>query len=81
MVTTMKDRAIKIIKKNDRGQSKELPAEQTPQKAKASKRQATRETIATITGWVRDIKERQRMESRRAFDSLFSNPLPDGGKP
>jgi hypothetical protein len=77
----MTDRTIKIIKKNDREQSKELPAEQTPQKAKAKKRQATRETISTITGWVRDIKERQRIESRRAFDSLFRDPLTGVGKP
>jgi hypothetical protein len=74
----MKNQVVKIIKKADRERPQELPADSNNTKVK--KREATRDTIATITGWVRDVQGRRRGDARRAFDSLFRDPLPGASK-
>lgn len=42
-----------------------------------SKRQAAREIVANVTGWVSDLQARKRNETRLAFEQLFkANPQP-----
>ena len=36
-----------------------------------SKRQAAREIVANVTGWVSDLQTRKREETRLAFEQLF----------
>jgi len=72
----MKNTAIKVVKKVDRERAGEKKAIQPKQRD----RQVARARISTITGWVRDIQDRHRNESRRAFESLFRDPLPEGSK-
>ncbi len=44
---------------------------------KTSKRQAAREMVANVTGWVSDLQTRKREETRLAFEQLFkANPQP-----
>lgn len=44
---------------------------------KTSKRQAARDMVANVTGWVSDLQTRKREETRLAFEQLFkANPRP-----
>jgi hypothetical protein len=67
----MEKRTIKVIKKGDRDRD----AKAARGSSKKTKRQATRDAISTGGGWVRDLQDRQRAESRRAFESLFVDPM------
>jgi hypothetical protein len=63
---------IKVIKK---GESK--PAVKPVSNEKSSKRQAARDMVANVTGWVSDLQTRKREETRLAFEQLFkANPQP-----
>jgi methionyl-tRNA formyltransferase len=72
-IKEMEKRTIKVIKKEDRtrGRKDSAPSPKT-------KRQATRDAIATVGGWVRDLHEKRRDETRRAFDNLFADPITVG---
>ena len=63
---------VKVIKK---GEAK--PAVKPVQSENRSKRQAAREMVANVTGWVSDLQTRKREETRMAFEQLFkANPHP-----
>jgi hypothetical protein len=67
----MEKRTIKVIKKDERNRE----AKAARGSSKKTKRQATRDAISTVSGWVRDLQENKRSESRRAFESLFVDPM------
>jgi hypothetical protein len=67
----MEKRTIKVIKKDERNRE----AKAARGSSKKTKRQATRDAISTVSGWVRDLQENKRAESRRAFESLFVDPM------
>jgi hypothetical protein len=58
---------IKVIKK---GESKP-EAKPVVVSESRSKRQAAREMVANVTGWVSDLKTRKHEETRLAFEQLF----------
>ena len=63
---------IKVIKK---GETK--PIVKPPANENRSKRQAARDMVANVTGWVSDLQTRKREETRLAFEQLFkANPQP-----
>ena len=63
---------IKVIKK---GEAKPEPKPVVSESR--SKRQAAREMVANVTGWVSDLQTRKREETRLAFEQLFkANPQP-----
>jgi hypothetical protein len=57
---------IKVIKK---GESK--PIVKPAANENRSKRQAARDMVANVTGWVSDLQTRKREETRLAFEQLF----------
>lgn len=59
---------IKVIKK---GQAK--VAEKSVVVEKKSKQTAAREMVSTVSNWVNDFQQRKRLETRNAFEQLFSN--------
>lgn len=63
---------IKVIKKG------EIKPETKPVVNEGrSKRQAAREIVANVTGWVSDLQTRKRNETRLAIEQLFkTNPQP-----
>ena len=63
---------IKVIKK---GEPK--PVVNPVNNEKSSKRQAARDMVANVTGWVSDLQTRKREETRLAFEQLFkATPQP-----
>jgi hypothetical protein len=62
---------IKVIKKVDRERAQE-PAPKDP---KGVTKESTRDAIGTISGWVREIQGRRRIDPKRAFKNLFSESL------
>lgn len=63
---------IKIIKK---GEPKQVVKPAVNENR--SKRQAAREMVSNVTGWVSDLQTRKREETRLAFEQLFkANPRP-----
>jgi hypothetical protein len=63
---------VKVIKK---GEAK--PAVKPVVNENRSKRQAAREIVANVTGWVSDLQTRKREETRHAFEQLFkTTPQP-----
>lgn len=63
---------IKVIKK---GEVK--PAAKPVANENRSKRQAARDMVANVTGWVSDLQTRKREETRLAIEQLFkANPQP-----
>ena len=58
---------IKIIKKGTVKVSK--PAVKIEKK---SKHEAAREMVSTVSNWVSDFKQRRRLETKQAFENLFS---------
>lgn len=63
---------VKIIKK---GEVK--PTAKPAENENRSKRQAARDMVANVTGWVSDLQTRKREETRLAFEQLFkANPHP-----
>lgn len=63
---------IKVIKK---GETK--PIAKPAANENRSKRQAARDMVANVTGWVSDLQTRKREETRLAFEQLFkANPQP-----
>lgn len=63
---------VKVIKK---GEAK--PVVKPPVNENRSKRQAARDMVANVTGWVSDLQARKREETRLAFEQLFkANPQP-----
>ena len=57
---------VKVIKK---GEAKSAVKPVTNEVR--SKRQAAREIVANVTGWVSDLQTRKREETRLAFEQLF----------
>lgn len=63
---------IKVIKK---GEAK--PEPKKPVNEGRTRRQAAREMVSNVTGWVSDLQARKRNETRLAFEQLFkANPRP-----
>lgn len=63
---------IKVIKK---GESK--PEAKPVTNENRTKRQAAREMVANVSGWVSDLQTRKREETRLAIEQLFkANPQP-----
>jgi len=63
---------VKVINK---GEAK--PAVKPVLSESRSKRQAAREMVSNVTGWVSDLQTRKREETRLAFEQLFkANPTP-----
>lgn len=63
---------IKVIKKGEvKPETKPVVSESR------SKRQAAREMVANVSGWVSDLRTRKREETRMAIEQLFkANPRP-----
>lgn len=57
---------VKVIKKGE-AKAAVKPVENEVR----SKRQAAREIVANVTGWVSDLQTRKREETRLAFEQLF----------
>lgn len=63
---------IKVIKKGEK-----KPEVKASVNEMRTKRQAAREMVANVTGWVSDLQARRREETRHAIDQLFGNqPTP-----
>jgi len=64
---------IKVIKKGEaKSESKKHPVNEN-----RTRRQAAREMVSNVTGWVSDLQTRKREETRLAFEQLFkANPRP-----
>ena len=63
---------VKVIKK---GEVKSAPKETVNENR--SKRQAARDMVSNVTGWVSDLQTRKREETRLAIEKLFNaNPRP-----
>jgi len=62
---------IKVIKKIDRLRQ----PEPSPARLKSGTREQSRESVDTVTGWVRDIQGRRKVDPKRAFHNLFNDPL------
>lgn len=58
---------VKVIKK------KELVISTEPVGIEVSTKQAAREMVSTVTGWVNDFQQRRREETKQAFEMLFSS--------
>lgn len=58
---------IKVIKK---GEVK--PSEKPVVTEKQSKQTQAREMVSTVSNWVNDFQQRKRVETRQAFENLFS---------
>ena len=63
---------VKIIKKG------EIREQATPAyKEQKSKREAAREMVANVSGWVNDFHSRKRVETKMAIEQLFgAQPRP-----
>ncbi|MEQ1764953.1 MAG: hypothetical protein ABL984_17630 [Pyrinomonadaceae bacterium] len=63
---------IKVIKKGEpKPEAKPVVSENR------TKRQAARDMVSNVTGWVSDLQTRKREETRLAFEQLFkANPQP-----
>lgn len=59
---------IKVIKKGEKNTVVQPVVNET-----RSKRQAAREIVANVTGWVSDIQSRKREETRIAIEKLFNS--------
>lgn len=59
---------IKVIKKGEKKPEVKAPVNET-----RTKRQAAREMVANVTGWVSDMQARRREETRNAIEQLFGN--------
>lgn len=66
---------VKVIKKGEiREQARPAYKEQK------SKREAAREMVANVSGWVNDFQSRKRVETKMAIEQLFSaQPRPSEG--
>ena len=63
---------VKVIKKGEPKQEAKPAVNEN-----RSKRQAAREMVSNVTGWVSDLQTRKREETRLAFEQLFkANPQP-----
>ena len=63
---------VKVIKKGEQKAKEEPVVNET-----RSKRQAAREMVANVTGWVSDLQTRKREETRLAIEQLFkTTPRP-----
>ena len=58
---------IKIIKKGAVKVAK--PAEKIEKK---TKHEAAREMVSTVSNWVNEFQQRKRLETKQAFENLFS---------
>ena len=58
---------IKVIKK-----SEAKITEKTEIIERKSKQAAAREMVSTVSHWVNDFQQRKRVETRQAFEQLFS---------
>lgn len=58
---------IKVIKK---GEAKNT--EKAVVIEKKSKHESAREMVSTVSNWVNDFQQRKRVETRQAFEQLFS---------
>ena len=61
---------IKIVKKNSARVKK--PVARSINKS----REAAREMVSTVTGWVSELKERQSASTAAAIEKLFRKPQP-----
>ncbi len=59
---------IKVIKK-----SEIKIAEKPAVVEKATKQQAAREMVSTVSNWVSDFQQRRRTETKQAIEKFFSN--------
>jgi len=69
---------IKVIKRNERNQQ-EQPAEKAAS-AKKSTQESARDVVATVTGWVSEFQQKRRVETKQAFNALFSDTTPQPTK-
>ncbi len=69
---------IKVIKRNERNQQ-EQPAEKAAS-AKKSTQESARDVVATVTGWVSEFQQKRRVETKQAFNALFSDTAPQPTK-
>jgi hypothetical protein len=58
---------VKVIKKGAAKVSK--PSVKIEKK---SKHEAAREMVSTVSNWVNDFQQRRRLETKQAFENLFS---------
>jgi len=63
----MSEKKVKIVKRAERGRRKTGNAKA----ARDSARKAARDMVETVTDWVNEFQEKQRVETSKAIDSLI----------
>lgn len=69
---------IKIIKRDERNRQ-EKPVDETVIDRKSPK-EAARDIVATVSGWVNELQHKRRVETARAIKTLFSDTTPQASK-
>ncbi len=69
---------IKVIKRNERTQQDQLAEKATA--VKKSTQESARDMVATVTGWVSEFQQKGRVETKQAFNALFSDTVPQPTK-
>lgn len=62
----MQKKTIKVVKREDRRRNA-----RTPRVKKSASEDPTRKTIKTVSGWVREFKEKGNSEANSVFAALF----------
>lgn len=66
---------IKVIKKGE-NVSADSASAVTADNEKRSKQAAAREMVSNVSNWVTEFKQRRKTETKKAFESLFSQQTP-----
>ena len=65
---------IKVIKRDERNRQEALEA--APAIEKKTPQETARDMVATVTGWVNELQQRRRVETRQAINALFPDATP-----
>jgi len=69
---------IKIIKRDERNRQ-EKPADEAVVDRKSPK-EAARDIVATVSGWVNEFQHKRRVETARAIKTLLNDNTPQTSK-
>jgi hypothetical protein len=68
---------IKIIKRDERNRQ-EKPVDETADRK--STKEAARDIVATVSGWVNEFQHKRRVETARAIKTLLNETTPQTSK-
>ena len=76
MKTKLRNNDVRIIKRGERKRQSKEPAEQ-PTSVDSTIQETTHEAVATVTTWVSELREKQRLEAETAhtFRRLFQEAV------